>query len=102
MSKLCYGALVICITIAAVPLGAQNFGEITGTVTDATGAVVSGAAVTVTSATTNQVRRAVTNETGNYSVPFLVPGVYDLRAESSVQSGRAQGCGHRSRRGGAD
>ena len=83
MSKLCYGALVICITIAAVPLGAQNFGEITGTVTDATGAVVSGAAVTVTSATTNQVRRAVTNETGNYSVPFLVPGVYDLRAESS-------------------
>src|SRR5438309_697107 len=83
MSKLCYGALVICITIAAVPLGAQNFGEITGTVTDATGAVFSGAAVTVTSATTNQVRRAVTNETGDYSVPFLVPGVYDLRAESS-------------------
>ncbi|MBI3693626.1 MAG: carboxypeptidase regulatory-like domain-containing protein [Acidobacteria bacterium] len=76
------GTLSILITATVLPLGAQNFGEITGTVTDSTGAVITGAGVTVISTATNQVRRATTNETGNYSVPFLVPGLYDVRAES--------------------
>ncbi len=68
---------------AGLPLFAQNFGEITGTVTDSTGAIISGAVVTTVNSSTNQTRTAVTNETGNYSVPFLVPGPYDLRVESS-------------------
>src|SRR6478672_8429236 len=70
------GILIFLIALA-LPLSAQNFAEITGAVSDATGAVMSGAAVTAISATTNQVRRATTNETGNYSLPYLVPGTYD-------------------------
>src|SRR5215467_11591149 len=75
------GLSFVVLICAALPLGAQNFGEITGSVTDASGAVVAGAVVTVTNTSTNQVRRAFTNETGNYSAPFLVPGSYEIRAE---------------------
>ena len=74
--------LFILAGVAALPLAAQNFGEITGAVSDPTGAVIARSVVTVTHTGTNQVRRVATNETGNYSVPFLVPGLYDVRAES--------------------
>ncbi len=67
---------------AAGSLRAQNFGEINGTVTDATGAVMSGASVNVTNTGTSQVRRVTTNDTGNYSIPFLVPGSYSVQVES--------------------
>ena len=50
--------------LAASSLMAQNFGEITGNVTDATGAVMPGVVVTVISPATNQVRTATTNEAG--------------------------------------
>src|SRR5438552_12497417 len=82
MTRVFRGILIVLITLA-LPLGAQNFAEITGTVSDATGAVMAGAAVTAISAATNQVRRATTNETGNYSLPYLVPGAYDVRVESA-------------------
>ncbi|MFN7923572.1 MAG: carboxypeptidase-like regulatory domain-containing protein [Bryobacteraceae bacterium] len=67
--------------VCALSLRAQNFAEITGAVTDPTGAVMVGAAVTIRNTDTNQTRSAVTNETGNYSLPYLVPGTYDLRVE---------------------
>ncbi|MEX2261370.1 MAG: TonB-dependent receptor [Bryobacteraceae bacterium] len=78
-----FTALLLTLGLAALPLGAQNFGEITGTVADSTGAVMARVTVTVVNSATNQVRTAVTNETGNYSVPFLVPGPYDIRAETA-------------------
>ena len=53
---------------------AQTFGEVTG-------AVVAGATITITNTATNQVRQVQSNESGNYTVPFLVPGLYDLTAE---------------------
>ena len=77
------GILFVVLILAALPLGAQNLGEITGTVADASGAVVAGAAVTVTNTSTNQVRRTVTNDTGTYSAPFLVPGLYEVRVEKA-------------------
>ena len=41
-------------------------GALTGTVTDAQGAVIGGATVTATNTDTNQARRATTNENGTY------------------------------------
>ncbi len=74
---------VICILLASalMPLRAQNFGELTGTVSDATGAILAGASVTAVNNATSQARQATTNDTGTYSVPYLVPGNYDLRIE---------------------
>src|SRR5207245_11424941 len=76
------GILILLIALA-LPLSAQNFAEITGAVFDATGAVMAGAEVTAVSTATNQVRRAATNETGNYSLPYLTPGAYDVRVENA-------------------
>ena len=68
--------------ICAVSLFSQSTGEITGTVTDSSGAVMLGAGITIRNTDTNQVRNATTNASGNYSVPYLAPGNYDVSAQS--------------------
>ena len=68
-------ALFCALAGMASSLLAQTFGEITGTVTDANGAVVVGASVTVIGVSTNRIRRVESNQTGNYTVPFLVPDI---------------------------
>src|SRR5436190_6136386 len=65
----------------ARPSFAQTFGQITGEVTDSSGAVIIGATVTVTNPQTNFTRTAATNSAGNYTFPALLPGVYNVRAE---------------------
>jgi Carboxypeptidase regulatory-like domain/TonB dependent receptor len=55
-------------------------GTINGVVLDNSGAVISGARVTITHTATSQVRTTVTNASGEYSVPFLAPGTYDVEA----------------------
>ncbi len=53
-------------------------GQISGTVTDQTGAVVSGASVKITQADTNLNRAATTNEEGIYSFQLLPVGRYSV------------------------
>jgi len=54
---------------------------VTGTVTDATGAVVPGATVTLTNVETNASQTAVTNDIGGYVFPQVLPGLYNVSAE---------------------
>lgn len=54
------------------------YGTLTGTVEDATEAVVPAAAVKVTNPGTGQVREMVTNSSGSYTLTNLTPGVYSL------------------------
>ena len=75
-------ALVLLLVLTS-PLTGQTFGEITGAVTDATGGVLVGAQITVRNTATNQTRHVETNATGTYSVPFLVPAIYDVQAENA-------------------
>jgi len=53
-----------------------------GTVTDPTGASVAGANVTVTQIATSTSYTAVTNDSGNYTVPNLPPGTYSVTVAS--------------------
>jgi hypothetical protein len=53
-------------------------GTITGTVSDSGGAVVPGAAVTVTNEQTHLALRSLSNESGDFVVPGLEPGDYDV------------------------
>src|SRR6266542_1405569 len=69
------------ILIATLAWGQAPTGAITGTVVDPTGAVVAGAAVTVTNPSTNTQRVVRTNSSGIYDVPALMPGIYSLKAE---------------------
>src|SRR5689334_661403 len=54
---------------------------IVGTVTDASGAVVANAKVTVTETNTGVARSALANESGNYNFPNLPPGLYQVSVE---------------------
>jgi len=54
-------------------------GALTGTVTDPSGAVTPGAAVTITSADTNLSRTTTTGADGSYKFSLLPPGVYRVR-----------------------
>ena len=55
-------------------------GQITGTVKDATGAVVPGATVTVTSELTGSKREVTTGRDGNYVIPLLPVSTYSVSA----------------------
>ncbi len=56
-------------------------GAITGTVVDATNAVIPGVTVRATNAETGVSASAVSNTAGNYNIPFLLPGRYRVTAE---------------------
>jgi len=56
-------------------------GAIRGIVRDTSDAVLPSVSITVRNVDTGITRNALTNETGNYNVPFLAPGNYDVTAE---------------------
>lgn len=64
-------------------LFAQASAGITGTVTDSTGAVISGAAVTITNQGTGVSNHATTSSAGTYAVTGLTPGVYTITVEAA-------------------
>ena len=58
--------------------GQTPTGTVQGTVTDPTGALVSGANVTVTNNGTNEKKELKTDSAGRYVLPFLTPGAYTV------------------------
>ena len=60
-----------------------NTGKISGFVTDPSGAVVAGVAVTATNDGTGVVTKAETSGTGEYLLNFLVPGTYHVEVEKT-------------------
>ncbi len=63
---------------ASIGFGQTALATITGTISDATGAVVANAPVTVKNLDNGQVYTAASSETGNYTVSQLPIGDYDL------------------------
>ena len=62
--------------------GQGTSGSIVGTVKDSSGAVMAGTAVvTVRNQATNLARKVITNQDGEYSVPLLPPGTYEVSVE---------------------
>src|SRR6185437_2281739 len=71
--------------LLSVPVLAQSTvgtGSIVGSVTDPSGAVVSGAKVTVTNVATGQVVSTGTNSSGAYNSGALVPGSYKVQVSA--------------------
>src|SRR5271168_580193 len=67
-----------CIVILTASLMAQNSGSITGTVRDASGAVIPGASVTVTNVDRGTSIATKSNSDGDYLVAALPPGHYNV------------------------
>ena len=83
LARLLVLALVGIFAFPALSDAQITRGAISGTVRDATGAVVPGASVTVTNMDTNISRSAVTDAQGFFRVPALEPGRYQVKAELS-------------------
>ena len=69
--------------IAGTAFAQSNTGEIAGTVHDPQGAVVPGAAITITGTETGLVRAATTSDNGAFRFVALPAGIYALSAEKS-------------------
>src|SRR5437660_6061551 len=72
--------LVACVSavMTGTALGQSTFGTLTGTVLDSSGAVLPGVTITVTNTRTQAVRTAVTDAVGNYLLPNLDAGEYQV------------------------
>src|SRR5512142_3068934 len=71
--------VVFMVVLSAATLAAQTFrGTILGTISDTSGAVISGAQVTVRNVDTGLTRTAQTSADGSYSVPELPIGTYQV------------------------
>jgi hypothetical protein len=76
-------AALIAVVLSASSLCAQTFGEVTGRVTDSSGAVMPGASITLTNVNTNGVRKAQSTDAGVYTFPSVPPGSYTVKSEIS-------------------
>ena len=85
-------AFLLTAFVGALPAFPQTIttGDLVGVITDATGAVVPNATVTVKNVDTNETRTATTNDTGQYGFTFLKPGEYTIAAQTAGLKSGAQ------------
>src|SRR5262245_3261547 len=78
--------LVFLVGLLLAPLASRAFAKSTdtlqGTITDPSGALVSGAKVTVRNQATGSERIVQTDSNGNYQVAALPPGIYRVEAQA--------------------
>lgn len=76
------GLLALALLCAPWAYAQETRGEIIGRVEDATGAVIAGAKVRGVNIETSVVSGTTTNGSGDYVLPFLVPGTYTVTIEA--------------------
>jgi hypothetical protein len=79
-----YGFLItLCILLLAghVLWGQTERARLSGTIRDASSAVIQGARVSALNSQTGVRSQTTSNEAGAYALPFLVPGIYELVVE---------------------
>src|SRR3989441_10297681 len=72
--------LLVLLSLSICALAQVVNATLSGTVSDATGALIPGVEVTATQTATGVVATAVTNESGTYRFASLQPGPYQVRA----------------------
>ena len=73
--------LSLLFVISVTAFSQSSNGSLSGTVSDAAKALIPGVTVTATNVDTGVVSTGITNESGTYNVPGLLPGVYKVSAE---------------------
>src|SRR5262245_60394380 len=74
--------LLFYLVLSALPAFAQSDrGTVTGTVSDTSGAVIPGVSIVATNVENSARYETVSTETGNYTLPQLPSGTYQLTAE---------------------
>jgi hypothetical protein len=83
MKHALFAILALLATAQTRSYGQAVSGTINGFVKDPSGAVVTGAEVTVTNTGTDVTTAATSNDAGFYSVPQLIPGGYTVRISAN-------------------
>ncbi len=78
MSGRYFLGVLLLLSLSCGAASAQATGQISGTVTDQTGALIPGAEITAAQTDTGLTRAIVSNETGAYVFPNLPTGPYTL------------------------
>jgi Carboxypeptidase regulatory-like domain len=84
-SRVCYCVLAALVTLALtlnIASAQTNSGEISGRVVDSSGAVVVGAAVTLTNQATGDTRATQTNKEGGFIFVSVQPGTFNVSAKA--------------------
>ncbi len=71
-------SLLLCLAAASAAYTQDTRGTILGRVTDSSGSNIANAEVRATNTATGVTVTGKTNESGNYSMPFLTPGIYNV------------------------
>ncbi len=82
LQQFCTIAFLCCCLPFMANAQSASSAQISGTVVDPQGAVVPGAKVTATNKSTGTGRSATTTSTGNYVIPNLQPGTYDVSVDA--------------------
>ena len=75
------GVAALALSLCSAAFAQSERGIITGIVKDSSGSVIPAAKVTVTNVATNVVLDTVTNAAGEFTVPSVSPGSYNVRSE---------------------
>jgi hypothetical protein len=81
MERLVIAFALLFLILPAPAFSQSTSATVSGTVEDATGAVLPGVSVTATNNDTGVVATVITNESGAYNFASLLPGAYQLSAE---------------------
>ena len=73
--------LSLALALTGVPTAFAQTAQITGRITDSSGAVMPGASIAVTNVATGADRHASANQDGYFTVPLLLPGEYRVTVE---------------------
>lgn len=83
-SRMTFLLIVLCLSLSGLAFGQEINGSLSGTVSDATGAAVRGATVTITDTKQKIVARTTTtNDSGQFSAPNLTAALYTVTIEAS-------------------
>jgi hypothetical protein len=74
-----FATALLLLLVASIPMHAQTVGaNLTGTVTDPSGAIIPNASVSITNNGTDITTKVVTNSSGIYTAHNLLPGTYQV------------------------
>ena len=80
MRRLAFPVVLLSLLLSIQAFGQSTNATVSGTVQDASGALVPGVTVTATNNDTGVVTTVITNEAGAYNFASLLPGVYKVSA----------------------
>src|SRR6516225_772117 len=81
MKRFAFAMALFCVCLPIAAFAQSSNANLSGTVSDAGKAFIPGVTVTETNTETGVVSTAVSNETGTYTIPSLLPGTYKVSVE---------------------